>query len=294
VKSRARRALAGCLVSFALAAPAAADVARGDAAYAERGLGAAAGRAEPEPIGSAVRAYQAALAREPERFEARWKLLRALYFEGDFATADPAAKKALFERATALAEESLALFEARVGEGLAELPEAALRAKVEAAGLSPSDAAALHFWSAVAWGVWSQSHGLLDAVRKGVARRIYDEASVAHRLDPDLELGGPLRLLARLHAKLPHVPFVSGFVDRSLAEPLAAEAVQRWPTHPGNRYLLALTWLDLAPDRRSDALRLLREVAAWSPRASQRVEDAAVASAARERLAQESGPSLGG
>jgi hypothetical protein len=135
--------------------------------------------------------------------------------------------------------------------------------------------------------VWSQTHGLLEAVREGVARRVYEGALVAHRLDPDLEEGGPLRLLARLHAKLPHVPFVSGFVDRTQAEPLAAETLRRWPGHPGNRLLLALTWLELAPERRAEALTLLAEVAASAPRAAQQVEDAAVATAAQQRLAEE-------
>jgi tetratricopeptide (TPR) repeat protein len=264
-----------------------ADIGRGDAAYARRAESALDRRAEPAPIRAAVRAYEAALAADPESLEARWKLLRALYFEGDFATADPEAKKALFERATALAEESVARFEARAGRDLAARSDTELRAALAAAGISPRDAAALHFWSAVAWGVWSQTHGLLDAVRRGVAERIYEEASLAHRLDPDLEQGGALRLISRLHAKLPRLPLISGFVDRAQAEPLAAETAQRWPGHPGNRLLLALTWLELAPARRDDALALLDEIAASEPRPEQRVEDAAVVLAARERLARE-------
>jgi hypothetical protein len=282
-----RASLLAITIGLALAAPAAADVGRGDAAYARRGAGAAAGQADPGPIREAVRAYQAALAAEPESLAIRWRLLRALYFEGDFATPERAAEKALFERATALADESLRLFAARAGDGLAELSEDELRARLSQAGIAASDAAALHFWSAVAWGAWSQTHGLLDAVRAGVAERIHEQALLAHRLDPDLEQGGALRLLSRLHAKLPRVPLVSGFVDRKQAEPLAAETLERWPEHPGNRLLLALTWLELAPERRGEALALLGEVAASAPRASQQVEDAAVVIAAQERLAAE-------
>ena len=274
-------------IALALAAPAVADVARGDAAYVRRADGALEGRAHPGPIREAVVAYEAALAAAPGSLEVRWKLLRALYFEGDFATAERAAEKALFERATALADESLALLAERAGGDLAALDDTALHARLARAGVAPRDAAALHFWSAVSWGVWSQSHGLLDAVREGVARRIYEQAHLAHRLDPELEQGGSLRLLSRLHAKLPRVPLVSGFVDRAQAEPLAAETLRRWPEHPGNRLLLALTWLELEPARRDEALALLGEVAAAAPRVSQQVEDEAVAIAARERLAAE-------
>jgi hypothetical protein len=273
--------------SLGLAGATAADIARGDAAYAQRGASALGDRAAPEAIRAAVAAYEAALAAAPDSLEARWKLLRALYFEGDFATPDPDAKKALFERATALAEQSIERFQARAGDDLAGLDDAALRARLAAAGISTTDAAALQFWSAVAWGVWSRSHGLLDAVRRGVAERIYEQARLANRLQPALEQGGPLRLLARLHAKLPRVPLISGFVDRSQAEPLAEETLRRWPEHPGNRLLVALTWLELDPARRAEALSLLGEVAAVSPRPSQRVEDAAVVSAAQERLSRE-------
>ena len=282
-----RSGLLAITIGLALAAPAGADIGRGDAAYAQRAAGAAGGQADPGPIREAVRAYQAALAAEPEGLEIRWKLLRALYFEGDFATADRAAEKALFERATALADESLTRLAERAGGALVGLSDAELRERLARAGIATSEVAALYFWSAVAWGVWSQSHGLLDAVREGVAERIYEQARLAHRLDPDLEQGGSLRLLSRLHAKLPRVPLVSGFVDRKQAEPLAAQTLERWPEHPGNRLLLALTWLELSPERRGEALALLGEVAASAPRASQQVEDAAVVIAAQERLAAE-------
>ena len=275
--------------ALSLGAPAGADIRRGDAAYERRAEHAVARQADPANIRAAVRAYEATLAADPESLEARWKLLRALYFEGDFATTDATAKNALFERAVALAEDSRARFEARAGADLAGRSDAELRGALAGAGISATDAAALHFWSAVAWGVWSQTHGLLEAVRRGVAERIYAQASLAHRLEPDLEQGGPLRLLARLHAKLPRVPLVSGFVDREKAVPLAAEARLRWPGHPGNALLLAVTWLELAPGSRDEALALLAEIAAAEPRPEQHIEDAAVVQAARERLADEQG-----
>jgi hypothetical protein len=285
---RVWRAAALCLVLGALAAsPAAAsELGRADGIWAQRAEGALAGRAAPGPIAEALRAYEAALAADPASLEARWKLLRALHFQGDFATDDPAARKAVFERACALAEESLARLGERTGD-LAGLSGEALRARLAAAGVPARDAAGIQFWSAVAWGAWSQTHGLLDAVRKGVANRIHQHAELAHRIDPALEQGGPLRLLARLHGTLPRVPLISGWVDRERAVPLAEEVAQRWPEHPGNHFLVALTWLDLEPARRGDALERLAEVAASELRTSHAVEDEAVRRAALERLARE-------
>lgn len=286
-RRRIRIALAAALALFGALAPASADLARGDEEYARRAEGHVAERAKPERIEGAVRAYENALAREPENLEAYWKLLRALHFQGDFATSDAAAAKRLFERATALAEEAQAKLAARAGSGLAEVTDDELRARLSRAGIPVVDAAALNFWSAVAWGSWSQRHGLLEAVRAGVAGRIFEGAALASRLDPALEQGGALRLLSRLHATLPRVPFISGFVDRRRAEPLAAETVGRWPDHPGNRFLLALTWLEVETRRREDAIALLEEVAATEPRATQLVEDTAVVIAAKQRLALE-------
>src|SRR5512134_3499935 len=68
------------------------ELARADRAWAQRAEGALEGRAAAGPITEALRAYEAAVAADPASLEARWKLLRALHFHGDFATPDPAAR----------------------------------------------------------------------------------------------------------------------------------------------------------------------------------------------------------
>jgi hypothetical protein len=285
--SRATLALALASLLAGAAAPAlGSELARADEAWARRAEGASGGRAPGPAVEALVAAHERALAADPASLEARWKLLRALHFQGDFATPDSERRKAVFERATKLADESLAVLYERTGP-LAGLSDAKLRQRLADAGVAKGDAAGVEFWSAVAWGSWSRDRGLLDAVREGVASRVHDHALLAHRIDPDVEEGGPLRLLARLHGTLPRVPWVSGWVDRDQAVPLAEEAAARWPGHPGNRFLVALTWLDLAPRRRPDALAALRAVAGSEPRAAKQVEDAAVVQAAAERLARE-------
>jgi hypothetical protein len=49
--------------------------------------------------------------------------------------------------------------------------------------------------------------------------------------------------------------------------------------------LLALTLLELAPERRSEALDLLQGIESLSPREEMRIEDLAIRKAARARLA---------
>jgi hypothetical protein len=76
-------------------------------------------------------------------------------------------------------------------------------------------------------------------------------------------------------------------VDRGQAIPLVERAYAIAPTNPGNRLLLALTLLDLAPERRAEALDLLRQVEGVTPRPSMKIEDLYAGREAREKLAEE-------
>jgi tetratricopeptide (TPR) repeat protein len=283
-------AVAACLLLWC--APAvAADVgalARGDAAWSRRGEGSdGQGHAAPGPIGDAIQAYEEAVATAPDALEPRWKLVRARHFAADFASPDDAAARTQLDRATEQAEAGLDLLGRRVGgrSRLDALAPAALRAALPPGDVP--DATGLYFWSAIAWGGWAQRHGLLGAVRQGVANRIHRGAEASVALDPAFEEGGAHRLLARLHASLPRVPLFSGWVDRAQALPEMERARAIAPEHPGNRMLLALTLLDVAPERRDEALALLEQVARIEPRPEQRVEDESIRRGARERLAEE-------
>jgi uncharacterized protein YbjT (DUF2867 family)/tetratricopeptide (TPR) repeat protein len=279
------------IVVLALACLAAepAPVARGDAAWERRAEGERAGRPAPEPIRAALSAYEAALAAQPESLGARWKLLRALHFAGEFAAAAEAERRGRFERALEVSQAGLARLERDVdlGAPLHDLEPARLRSGVDDARLARTDVARLYFWSAINWGAWARSVGLLGAVREGVANRLHDYTRVTLALEPDYDEGGAYRLLGRLHAELPRVPFVSAWVDRAEAIPLVERAYALAPANPGNRLLLGLTLLDLAPSRRAEALDLLRQVEALTPRADMRIEDLAMREEARERLAEE-------
>jgi hypothetical protein len=269
------------------AAPALAsdELARGDAAWARRAEGERGGLASSERVDDAVGAYQRALDANPDDLELRWKLLRALHFHGEFATRDDEQARAIFARGREVAEWGLERLSGRVGTGerLEQLDQRRLNEQLAAATVTRRDVGRLYFWSAVHWGAWARREGLLLAVREGVANRIHRYALVALAFDPEYEEGGPYRLLGSLHAQLPRVPFVTGWIDRARAIPLLERAVAIGPAHPGNHLLLALALLDLAPTRRGEALALLEQAGAAAPRQQMRVEDLAVRRAAHER-----------
>jgi len=268
-----------------------AALARADSVWERRAEGCnAEGRARRELASSAVAAYQEAVDAQPAALEPRWKLVRALYFAADFVDGDPGDPIRLLERATRESDAVLDRLAARLGvSGALD----SFAPQILTSALAPeeiADAAGAFFWSAVVWGAWGQHHGMVDAVRAGIADRLYQGANAVIALDPSFEEGGAHRLLARVHARVPRIPFFSGWVDPELAVPAAERALALAPQNLGNRYLLALTILDVAPERRGEAVRLLEQAAAAEPRPEQRAEDLAVRHSARERLARERGP----
>ncbi len=265
------------------------DLARGDAAWARRAGGERDGRPLAGPIHEALEAYEAALMARPDDLEARWKLLRALHFAGDFTGKGEKERRKVFERARKVSEDGMERLAQEVGAGerLEAVDLELLGGRLEAAGVRAGDVARLYFWGAINWGAWSRVIGLLGAVRQKVANRLHRYTSLVIALEPGYEDGGPLRLLGRLHAELPRVPFLSGWVDRSQAIPLIESAYALAPENPGNRLLLALTLLDFAPERRYEALDLLHQVEDLTPRPSMRIEDIAMREQAIQRLDRE-------
>ena len=264
-----RASLLECVVAVLFAAAAAsravgAPIEAGDRAWAARAESIEVRLATPERVEEAIDHYRAAVVVDPLSLEARWKLLRALHYAIDFTTLGEAAKDARVEEAVALASAS--------GEAL------------DAEGATVRDRARLFFWSAIAWGARAQRVGLLTVVREGAATQMHDYAERSLALDPTVDRGGALRLLARLHATLPRVPFVSGWVDRARALPFAERANREDAAHPGNRLVLALTLIDVAPERKKEARELLESVVEVAPRDDHRVEDLAIREQAREEL----------
>jgi hypothetical protein len=127
-------------------------------------------------------------------------------------------------------------------------------------------------------------HGRLASARRDVASRIRRHAEVLIALDERYADAGGLRLLGRLHTATPRVPFVTGWVDRQLGIDLLRRA-NRISTRDGrNPLFLAEALLEHAPERRAEAIELLREVASRHPAPERLVEDSETIHQARRQL----------
>lgn len=273
-----RQVLAGLLVALASATASgeSADpwIRSGDAAWSERSVGHDGnGRAARAPIARAVSDFRAAVAAEPQRVDANWKLLRAMYFEAQYASGEGESQEAGFERAL----ETAKISDARLDE--------------DAIG-TRTDLAHFHFFSALIWGAWGRTRGILAGVRSGVAGRLRRHGEAAVAFDDTIAWGGGHRLLSRLHASVPDVPFITGWVDRSRIFPEMQLAYAIAPDFPGNHLLMAITLLELAPERRDEAIALLQEVARLEPDPDMRVEQLAMREDARQRLEAAVGASI--
>ena len=273
-------ALAGALP--AAAADAAAIIARGDAAWERRAEGAQGGHAARAPIAAAVAAYEEAVKAAPGNLEANWKLLRALWFEGEYVATTREEKQRVFGRGKAVSESAWAAVAKRVGAQKL----AAERASDRAAALRGiAEAPPLLLWSAADWGLWGNAFGKLAAARQGVGGKVRDWSETLIALDERFEGGAGHRALGRLHSEAPKVPFFTGWVDHDKAIAELEKALAIGPEEPSNRYYLADALLLHRPAAKARAMALLREVAAAKPRPGSPVEDAASSADAARRLA---------
>jgi len=275
-------------LSAAGASNAAAAIALGDDAWGRRATGQSAGRATASPIEAAIAAYSEAQAADPAAIEAAWKLMRALWFQGEYVARTNAERQAIFERGRSVGESALErLLTAAGAPGkLGTIPATDLARQLAA---RPA-AAPVFFWSAVHWGLWGDSFGRLAAARQGVATRIRQRCEVVLAIDETYENGGGHRVLGRLHALAPKVPFFTGWIDRQTAIRELRRAVALAPDDPLNSLYLAEAILDHAPRARAEAQTILRAVAEHAATQDQETEWARSKAVARERLAELSPP----
>ncbi len=262
-------------------------VAEGDAAWARRAEGSQGGRAAAGPIGQAVAAYERAIKAQPTRIEAYWKLLRALHFQGEYATRAREERQAVFGRGREVVEKALNLLGQRAG-GRKKLDGMTPRQTARALAAVP-EAAPVFLYGAIHSGLWGDAFGRVAAARQGIGDRIRHYGEVVVAIDERYETAGGHRLLGRLHTLAPRIPLVTGWVDRAKAVSELRRALELAPDDPYNQLFLAEALLEHQPDKAAEAKAVLRKLVARRPSAERPVEEAKAIADARALLAKHPG-----
>lgn len=285
-----RRCTGLALASALAVAPAAgADgaheaLARGDAAWERRAEGHAGLNAAPGPIAEAVAAYEQAFGERPGDLEARWKLMRALLYQGEYVLEGRAEKLAVFARGRDLGEAGVDQLAASAG-GRQSLDRMDVAEAARALRDAP-EAAPLVFWTVVHWGVWGRETGKLAAVRQGVADKVRRYSEILIGLDESFENAGGYRILGRLHFEAPKVPFITGWVDDRKALQALGRAFELGPADPLNELYLLEALYKNDRSRRAEALERLRNLLEKGPRPGHPVEDGRTFAKARALLTE--------
>lgn len=251
-------------------------LAEAEVRFARRSVGAINEVANPAEVDAAIALYRKALALAPRDIAILARLMRAMHFRGAYTGAGIEEKKAIFDEGRKLGQEAVDRLEAqaRATRGMS---------RIEALRLVKG-APELYLWTAGHWGEWALVRGKFAAARSGVAGKLKDLSQTVIDLDPTFEDAAGYRLLGRLHAEAPKIPFITGWVSRDKALQLLRRAHAVGPRHPVTWYFLAEAILDHEPAKRDEALRLLEMCANTPPRADTLLEDARYASLARRQL----------
>ncbi len=259
-------------------------IAEGDAAWERRQVGGSGLDPAPEPIAEAIELYEAALSATPDNLELRWKLMRAIHYQGDYVLTTRDARLPLYERGRDIGEESLDRLAAE--HGGREVFDRLAPAVVASRLADHPQATATYFWTCVHWGLWGRERGKLAAAREGVAHKVRDYAEVVAGLNENYEAAGAHRILGRLHFEAPRVPFITGWVDKKKVRPHLERAVEIAPEHPLNQLYLAEAVYDDGAIHRPKAIERLRQLIERGPRPDRPFEDGRTLVTARSLLAE--------
>ena len=259
------------------------DIATGDQAWAGRASGHRGSRAAAEPIETAINAYRRALTAAPNSLEARWKLLRAFHFKGEFVLKVKKDRHELYIEGREIAKTGVLQIERDYGlsKGLFRMkPET-----VENAVGNQAAVAEFFFWASANWGLWGQYSGKLISALTGVVNKIRQFAEVMVLMDESVEDGGAHRLLGHFNARVPRIPFLTWWVDRDLAISEIRLSLKVAPGSLLSKYYLADALLKFRPEQEEEAISLLREIVESDPDPKRLVEDTKVIEDTRAQLA---------
>ncbi len=270
------------MVLLVLALPLLAQIAEGDRQYAARATGARGGRAVAAPIDAAIAAYQRAIAQNPNDIEAHAKLLRAYRFKGAYVAANNEEKKKVYALAKTAGQTALGVVNRQLASRGVKAD--ASEKNVAAAARAVPGAAEVYLWDAINWGEWALAYGKMAAARQGAADTIRREATIAHLIDPALEMGAPARVLGRLHEQTPRIPFITGWASSKEAVKFLEASLKHDPTNKITLVFLAEALVANDSGAKPRAIQLLRSAISAPIHAEYAVEDAAAIDDARALL----------
>jgi hypothetical protein len=259
-------------IPAALRADDVALLAEADRLWTLRAEGATGGHARAGAIDPVIAACRAALEKEPGSVAAYGRLMRALYFKGEYAADDAVQKRDIFDEGRKAAEQALDLL--RRGASTSSGKDLAKATPVELAPYlkGHADAADAFEWAAADWGKWSLAFGKMAAVRQGAAAKIRDYAQAVILLDPAYDAGAGYRILGRLHHQTPSVPLLTGWASRPEALKNLRLAAATGPKNFLGRQFLAEALWDYEPGRRAEARALMQGLVDEAPQPEALVE----------------------
>ena len=260
------------------------NILEGDRAWSRRAEGHQGSRAAAEPIEKAINAYQKALSAAPENLEARWKLLRAFHFKGEFVLENTKARLDLFKEGREIAKVGILQIEQKY-----ELRKSLFRMKpAELADAVGKQAVVgeFFFWGSASWGLWGQYSGKLISALTGVVNKIRLFSETMVLMDNSIENGGAHRLLGRFNTRVPRIPFITWWVDHDLAISELRLSLQVAPDSLLSKIYLAEALLKFRKEERTEALALLQNIVKSDPDPDRLLEDTEVIEDARVLLAE--------
>ncbi len=245
----------------------------GDRHWDLRAKGLQGSHGDSKEIDQAIADYRQALDSEPNSLAARWRLMRAFFFKGEYLTEDKAERRKIFDEGKSVGEEALRLIRLEASKRAGQSMDRAGPVDLAPVMKDSPDTIATFLWSSANWGQWALAYGKFQAVRQGAATKIRDLATAVTRMDPNFAEGGGHRVLGRLHHQTPYVPFITGWASNKEAVGFLRRAYEIGPRNSLNRLYLAEALWDLNKDSRNEAVNLVKELIRDTPRPEFLVED---------------------
>ena len=191
-----------------------------------------------------------------EKEDATWKLMRAYYYKGKYATQDSELKKKIYDQGKDLGKTALEEF---------------------------PDSPGVNLFSAILWGVWGEEYGIFAAAKKGVAGKIKKLCEKTIELDPEFDEAGGYRVLGRVYFKAPKIPFILSWPSKKKAVEILEKSLEIAADDLNTKQFLAEALYSQKQKER--AIKIMKEILATEKVTEGVAEDAIIKSEVKATLA---------